>query len=414
MALPNLSVSGHDEPLKRLFWLRNATLIGLVLLMLWSELGLGVKLPWLEMGITLFLLAGLNAFTAWRLKWGSPVRPPEILTQLMADLAGLTVLLLYTGGWANPFVSLLFLPVVLAALLLPDRLAWLTGALALGAYSLLAYLHIPLVMPPERAFYLHITGMWLNFAASVLLVLYFVLRLRNRLQQRERELAAYREDTLRNEQVLGVALTAASAAHELGTPLNSLALLNEGLLAQADADSREDLELMRSQIARCKAILKDLSLTAQARPRYSVMPADQYLARIVDEWRLLRPDVSARINWHGTEPAPGIHPPASLDRSLLNILDNAANASKDEVHLEGSMANQGLRIDILDTGPGPAPALRALAEPGKSGKDGLGLGLFLTNASIERLGGQVSLSDRNGGGTCVSVWVPMQNLESRA
>jgi len=410
MTHPADSLSAHQEPLSRLFWLRNFTLIGLLLLMLWSELGLGVKLPWLEMGITLFLLAGLNAFTAWRLKQDSPVRPPEILTQLMADMAGLTVLLLYTGGWANPFVSLLFLPVVLAALLLPDRLAWLTGVLALGAYSLLAYIHIPLNIPPEKAFYLHISGMWFNFAASVLLVLYFVLRLRNRLQQRERELAAYREETLRNEQVLGVALTAASAAHELGTPLNSLALLNEALLAQAGDDSREDLELMRSQIARCKAILKDLSLTAQAQPRNNAMPADQYLARVVDEWRLLRPDVAARINWQGAEPAPGIQPPASLDQSLLNILDNAANASKDVVQLEGSMANQGLRIDILDSGPGPAPALRAMTAPGTSGKDGLGLGLFLTNASIERLGGQVSLMERKEGGTRVSVWLPMQSL----
>lgn len=414
MTHPADTLSARQEPLSRLFWLRNFTLIGLLLLMLWSELGLGVKLPWLEMGITLFLLAGLNAFTAWRLKQDSPVRPPEILTQLMADLAGLTVLLLYTGGWANPFVSLLFLPVVLAALLLPDRLAWLTGALALGAYSLLAYIHIPLNIPPEKAFYLHISGMWFNFAASVLMVLYFVLRLRNRLRQRDQEIADYREETLRNEQVLAVALTAASAAHELGTPLNTLALINDQLLAEADGALREDLRLMQSQIQRCKTILKDLSRTAQSRPRAESTPADHHLARLVEEWRLLRPSVAAGVKWTGNAPAPRILPPASLDQSLLNLLDNAANVSGDAVQLEACLANGGLRIDILDKGPGPAPALRALAEPGKSSKDGLGLGLFLTNASIERLGGHVTLSDRSSGGACVSVWVPMQNLEARA
>ena len=414
MTHPADTLPTHHEPLSRLFWLRNFTLIGLLLLMLWSELGLGVKLPWLEMGITLFLLAGLNAFTAWRLKQGSPVRPPEILTQLMADMAGLTVLLLYTGGWANPFVSLLFLPVVLAALLLPDRMAWLTGALALGAYSLLAYIHIPLNIPPEKAFYLHISGMWFNFAASVLLVLYFVLRLRNRLRQRDQEIADYREETLRNEQVLAVALTAASAAHELGTPLNTMALINDQLLAEADGATREDLQLMQSQIARCKTLLKDLSRTAQSRPRAESIPADRHLARLVEEWRLLRPSVAAGVTWTGSAPAPRIQPPVSLDQSLLNLLDNAANVSGDAVQLEASLASNGLRIDILDKGPGPAPALSALAEPGKSNRGGLGLGLFLTNASIERLGGHVSLSDRSGGGACVSVWVPMQNLEARA
>lgn len=414
MTQPADTLSARQEPLFRLFWLRNFTLIGLLLLMLWSELGLGVKLPWLEMGITLFLLAGLNAFTAWRLKQGSPVRPPEILTQLMADMAGLTVLLLYTGGWANPFVSLLFLPVVLAALLLPDRMAWMVGALALGAYSLLAYIHIPLNIPPEKAFYLHISGMWFNFAASVLLVLYFVLRLRKRLRQRDQEIANYREETLRNEQVLAVALTAASAAHELGTPLNTMALINDQMLAEADSTTREDLQLMQSQITRCKTLLKDLSRTAQSRPREESIPADHHLARLVEEWRLLRPSVAASVAWTGSAPAPRILPPASLDQSLLNLLDNAANVSSDAVQLEASLANNGLRIDILDKGPGPAPALSALAQPGKSNKGGLGLGLFLTNASIERLGGHVSLSDRSGGGTCVSVWVPMQNLEASA
>jgi two-component system sensor histidine kinase RegB len=332
----------------------------------------------------------------------------------MADMAGLTVLLLYTGGWANPFVSLLFLPVVLAALLLPDRMAWMVGALALGAYSLLAYIHIPLNIPPEKAFYLHISGMWFNFAASVLLVLYFVLRLRKRLQQRDQEIADYREETLRNEQVLAVALTAASAAHELGTPLNTMALINDQMLAEADSTTREDLQLMQSQITRCKTLLKDLSRTAQSRPREESIPADHHLARLVEEWRLLRPSVAASVAWTGSAPAPRILPPASLDQSLLNLLDNAANVSSDAVQLEASLANNGLRIDILDKGPGPAPALSALAQPGKSNRGGLGLGLFLTNASIERLGGHVSLSDRSGGGTCVSVWVPMQNLEASA
>jgi two-component system sensor histidine kinase RegB len=81
------------------------------------------------------------------------------------------------------------------------------------------------------------------------------------------------------------------------------------------------------------------------------------------------------------------------------------------VEILGQLVNDGLQIDILDEGPGPAPALRSLAEPGKSSKSGLGLGLFLSNASIEGLGGQVSLSERDSGGTCVSVWLPLLSLQ---
>ncbi len=385
-------------------------LAGLLLLMLWSEFYIGVQLPWLAMSATLLLLAVLNAFTAVRLRQPAAPRPPEILMHLLTDLAGLTVLLLHTGGWANPFVSLLLLPVVMASLLLPAAMAWFAGALSIGAYSLVAYVNVPLNIPPEKAFYLHVSGMWFNFAASVVVVVFMVLKLRTQLAVRERELAAFREDNLRNEQVVAVALTAAGAAHELGTPLNTLAVLNESLLADADDKNREDLELMRSQIERCRNLLHDLSRSAQAAAGESVS-ADRYLSRLAEEWRLLRPAVEVEAAWTDAQAAPPIHPSASLAQSLINLLNNAADAAPGLVRLQGKLAGDGLQIDILDSGPGPAPALRAMAEPGRSSKDGLGLGLFLSNASIENLGGQVTLSERENGGTCVSVWLPLQGLQ---
>lgn len=400
----------HGNALGRLFWLRNFMLAGLLLLMLWSDLYLGVRLPWPAMGATLLLMAGLNAFTAFRPRLPEPVGPSEMLIQLMADLAGLTVLLLYTGGWANPFVSLLLLPVVMASLLLPAAMAWLAGGLSIAAYSLVAYINIPLDIPPEKAFFLHVSGMWITFAASVVVVVFMVLKLRTQLAERERELAAFREENLRNEQVVAVALTAAGAAHELGTPLNTLALLNESLLAQAGDRNREDLELMRTQIERCRQLLKDLSRTAQAAAGEPVA-ADTYLARLAGEWRLLRPAVEAEAAWTDERSAPPIQPPASLDQSLINLLNNAADAAPGLVRIQGKIVDDGLQIDILDSGPGPAPALRAMAEPGRSSKGGLGLGLFLSNASIENLGGQVTLSEREHGGTCVSVWLPLLGLK---
>lgn len=411
MATLALLSPNTGNPLVRLFWLRNFMLAGLLLLMLWSDRYIGVQLPWLAMSATLLLLAALNAFTVFRLRQSEVVHPPEILMHLLADLAGLAVLLLYTGGWTNPFVSLLLLPVVMAALLLPAPLAWLTGTLAVLAYTLVAYINLPLVLPPEKAFYLHVSGMWFNFAASVVVVVFMVLKLRSRLSDRERELAAFREDNLRNEQLVAVALTAAGAAHELGTPLNTLSILNESLLAAADDKTREDLELMRTQIERCRELLKDLSRTAQAAPAVGPIAADRYLQQLSEEWRLLRPAAQVQTLWSGTQAAVPILPPANLDQSLINLFNNAADAAPGLVRIEGSVTDGGLRIDILDSGPGPAPALRAMAEPGRSSKGGLGLGLFLSNASIENLGGHVTLSEREGGGTCVSVWLPLRSLQ---
>lgn len=406
----------RENPLARLFWLRNFTLLGLLLLMLWSDFGVGVHLPWLAMGVTLALLAGLNVFTALRLKQLAPVRAPEIFMHLLTDLAGLAVLLLYTGGWANPFVSLLLLPVVMAALLLPARMAWLAGGLSIAAYTLVAYVNVPLDIPPQKAFYLHVSGMWFNFAASVGVVVFFVLRLRDQVRQQEAELAVAREATLRNEQVVAVALVAAATAHELATPLNTLAVLNESLLAQDSGRDRESLELMQSQIERCRSLLKDLSRTAQAGASAHPIAANAYLTRLADEWRLLRPTVNVVAEWHTRQTDPDIVPPASLDQALINLLNNAADASADAstklVSIEGKVDNKGLQIDILDHGSGPAPALRALAQPGHSTKNGLGIGLFLSNASIEHLGGQVTLSERKGGGSRISVWLPLKRLQA--
>lgn len=399
------------DALQRIFWLRGALALGVLFIMLWAEYGQGVRLPWLAMALTLVLMAGLNVFTAWRAKQAEPAKSAELFAHILADITALAVLLLYTGGWANPFVSLLLLPVVLASLLLPTWMAWATGILAVAAYSLLAYVNLPLNIPPEKAFYLHVSGMWFTFAASVVVVVFMVLKLRTRLLDRERELAAFREDNLRNEQVVAVALTAAGAAHELGTPLNTLALLNESLLANADDKNREDLELMRAQIERCRTLLHDLSRTAQATAANEPLAADNYLSRLAEEWRLLRPAVEVEAAWADERAAPLIQPPSSLDQSLINLLNNAADAAPGLVKIQGKIINAGLQIDILDAGPGPAPVLRAMAEPGRSSKGGLGLGLFLSNASIENLGGQVTLSERENGGTCVSVWLPPQGLK---
>ncbi len=408
-------VDSSPSPLSRLFWLRNLTLAGLLALMLWSQFGIGVKLPWLAMGVTLTLLAGLNAFTALRRKQPQAPHPVEIFMQLLADLAGLTVLLLYTGGWANPFVSLLLLPVVIGALLLPPGLAWLAGGLAVAAYTLLAYFNLPLDIPPEKAFYLHVSGMWFTFAASVGVVVFFVVRLRDQLRDQEAALAAAREETLRNEQVVAVALVAAGTAHELATPLSTLALLNESLLAgESRPPQKENLQLMATQIDRCRNLLRELSRTAQAGSATRQIDAGHYLAKLVDDWRLLRPSVDVRATWQGEDV--GISPPASLDQALLNLLNNAADAAPGQVCLEGRRAQMekqdGLRIDILDSGAGPAPAREALLKPGQSSKNGLGIGLFLSNASIERLGGQVSWHERKSGGARVSVWIPLEALSA--
>lgn len=442
--------------LARLVGLRRISVLaqGAVLLLAvgWLKIPLAVG-PMIAVTVVLALF---NLATQWRLQRPRPVGDDEILAQLLVDVAALGVLLYYAGGSANPFVSLFLVPVTIAATALPAAHAWfMAGATAL-VYTFLMFWNLPLPAPqgqmaeldallarasgvaPEHSghlsgFALHVLGMWLNFMISTAVVMLFLTRMAAALKQRERELAAARETALRHEQILAMGTLAAGAAHQLGTPLATMAVvLHEAELAHGDQpELGEDLRLLRQQVDECKKILSQtLASAGQARDAASKeLSLDAYLERLLEDWRLIRPRVAINARLAGPRPAPQIATDRTLEQALLNLLDNAADASPDGIELHADWNDSMLRIDILDRGPGiddaiasrigeaffstkraPAGASGDAAPADRSG--GLGIGFFLTNATIERFGGRVELSPRAGGGTLTRVALPLSRLRS--
>jgi two-component system, sensor histidine kinase RegB len=176
----------------------------------------------------------------------------------------------------------------------------------------------------------------------------------------------------------------------------------------------EDLRLLKQQLDRCKAILRRLTQTAQStgENRRAVTPADQYLRALLEDWRLMRPQVEIGFSWE-KPPAPNIAPDAGLDQALISLLNNAADASPQEVMLRGRADDAEFRVEILDRGPGLGETARMRGAALTSSRNGLGLGLFLSNATIEKLGGRVELADREGGGARVAVCIPLASLGAR-
>ena len=433
-------VSTQLRNLRRLVVLRTIEVAGQIGVTAVAAYGIGLALP---TAILFRLSAGLacvNLWTWWRLHKPWPVTDAELMAHLVLDIGVLTALLYFSGGSTNPFVTLYLLPLSIAAAMLPVRYTWTLVGVTLACYSVLLFTYIPLpheagsfgwittLLPPglggehaahggQADFGLHVLGMWFNFAVSAGLIAWFVARMAQSLRDRDRQLAAAREAALRNEQLIALGMLAAGAAHELGTPLATMAVIAHELERDhmADPALAQDVRLLRTQTEACKDILTRLTaLAGETRAEQMTgISCEQYLQQLVQRWQLIRPQIVLDMHFVGAQPAPVIAAERTLEQALLNLLNNAADVSPMGIELEGSWTEAQLTIEIRDRGPGISADMAQRAGQAfftTKGPRGLGIGLFLANASIERYGGEVNLFNREGGGACVRVNLPLQAL----
>lgn len=359
------------------------------------------------------IAALFNAFAQWRVLRAETATAGELFSQLLLDIGALGALVFLSGGATNPLISLLLPPVAIAALTLTPRGVLAIGAIAVATYSLLMLYYVPLPMPDaSRAARLHLVGMWLTFAVSTLMIAGFVVHMTRLIRQRDAELAAAREQALRDERVLAMGTLAAGAAHELGTPLATMALLGGELANEPglSAAGRDDVALLRQQIGVCKQIITGLSRRAGAERLENAarQPADRWLDALRQQWHAARPQAASQLTVAGAGAAPALVADPRLEQAVLNLLNNAANASALPLDLRLDWDGRELRIDIADRGPGFPPAVLARGGqqsfPAHAG--GSGVGLMLTRTAIEQLGGRLSLSNPEAGGALARIELP--------
>jgi two-component system sensor histidine kinase RegB len=403
--------------LRRLLLVRAITVAGLLLTLAFATLRLRMALPAGALLTILGLMVFVSLATLWRLARPWPVRDGELFIQLLLDVAALTALFYLSGGSTNPFVMLYLLPLAFTAAALPGRWVWWMAAVAVGCYGVLFVWHVPLAGSAhahDTEFGVHVFGMWLGFVLSAGLIAGFSVRMSASLRERDRALGALREQALRQERVVALGTLATGAAHELGTPLSTLAVLAKDI-APGEALSAEKLSILRAQIARCKEILASLSAAAgQVRAESGQRLAlDQFLRELIGRWQSMRPGVETRVHLDGVPPAPVIVAEQTLAQAITNILNNAADASPGHVEVDARWTDDELTLEIADRGPGLAPGLASVAgTPFVTTKsDGLGLGLFLAYTTLSRFGGEVRLFDRDGGGVRCRLRLPLAALK---
>lgn len=413
-ALPcTVRTPDHLASLRRLVATRWAVFALLTLFVVLGPGLLEVPLPRLPLLAVIAIAALFNAITRWRLTTAASASPCELASQLLFDIAVMGALVFFSGGATNPLVSLLLPPVAIAALTLPGRLVALICGVAIAAYSLLMVYYLPLPMADaSRATRLHLVGMWLIFVVSAVMIAAIIVRVTGLIRLRDAELATAREQALRDERVMAMGTLAAGAAHELGTPLATMALL-AGELARAPELSeplREDVALLRQQIGVCKEIITSLSRRAGAErlENAPLQPVDRWLELLRQHWHAARPQVGSRLVVANDGSAPDIVADPRLEQAVLNLLNNAANVTACPLQIRLAWCSRDVCIDIRDCGPGfPAEVLELAGQATFPAHErGSGIGLMLTRSAIEQLGGTLTLSNPDEGGALARIELP--------
>ncbi len=225
---------------------------------------------------------------------------------------------------------------------------------------------------------------------------------------------------LRNERILAIGTMAAGAAHELGTPLTTIGVLAKELQDQYAEHPAlvEDLAVLRRQVESCKSTITNLLASARQNrlDTAEARPVGEFVDEVAKKWQLIRPVVHFEKHVAGKAPVPTIVVDETLVQALMNILNNAADASPAHVEIATTWTDAQVMIDVMDRGPGFADAaMQSAGHVFFSTKDsgaGHGIGLFLARATVERMGGALVLSHRDGGGSVARLVLPVTRGDS--
>ena len=431
LALEHLKMSTRSERatlrgqvnLTFLLNLRWGAVAGQLLAIFVASHWLNLRLPTPALCLVLALMAAINlGLIAWRAR--TPVVSDAVLVGVMAlDVLLLTCQLYLTGGPDNPFHILYIIHIALAAVMLPGPWGWGLVGLTCTAFVTLWWSHVPFHDGTQALDQLPVPidqwGRGVAFLLASCFVVHFVHRCTAALAATEAALAAARDLTARNEKLTSLATLSAGAAHELATPLATIAVVAKELersLGAESASAREDACLIRREVARCRLVLQNMAADAgehAGEALVAVTPAgllDDALAAVPGHARVrLAVEASA-------QPVTLVLPRRSVAQALRAAIKNAVEATPEPgiVRVRSWATATEVHFEVRDAGSGmSAEVLAHIGEPFYTTKTpgrGMGLGLFLTRTVLEGLGGRLAIQSTLGQGSLVRMQLPRATL----
>lgn len=397
-----------------LLTLRWSSIAGQVATILGVELVLDLELPLAALLVIVSIEAASNLACSLWFRREPDVAEWHLAAVMALDVALLTALLYFTGGPANPFSFLYLVQIALSTVVLHAHWTWMLVAWSLGAFGLVLARHRELPISGD----IHEKGMWVALGVASAFIVHFLLRVTGALAERERELFDARHQAAQKERLASLATMAAGAAHELATPLGTIALVAKELerqMVDATEDQREDIQLIRGEVGRCRRILDQMRSSAgesAGEPLESVTLG----ALLREAMRDLRAKPAVHLDLPDAQANASLRlPPRAVAQALHSVITNAQDASPatEPVEISTDVGEGGVDIRVRDRGRGmPAEVAARAGEPfftTKAPGRGMGLGLFLTRAVIEKLGGRVTIETAAGAGTLVHLTLPTQS-----
>ncbi|WP_240783698.1 ATP-binding protein [Stenotrophobium rhamnosiphilum] len=417
---PMLDPAGVKN-MKQLIDLRWIAVIGQIITIVFTQWVFHIPLPVELMIGILSSLIGLNLLSLFRWYTLPSASNLELMTGFLIDVGALTALLYLSGGATNPFVFLYPLQLALAAVLLASWSTWTLVGITSICFAGLTRFYVPLQLPAggvEQLFDLHIIGMWICFVLDAVLLIVFMSRINRNLRERDANLAGMRQRAAEEDHIVRMGLLASGAAHELGTPLATLAVtLNDWRRMpqfKNDPEMLQEIGELQHELDRCKTIVSGILMSSgEARGGSIVVTnASDFVIDLVREWSSSRNSKALKYGRFAGEDC-RIVSDSALKQIISNVLDNAAEVSPEWVKLTATHADGMFTITVRDRGPGFTPEiLENLGKPYQStkGKVGGGLGLFLVMNIVRKLGGSMSAENGEEGGAIVTLQMPMDAL----
>jgi len=354
-----------------------------------------------------------------------PAYAAALLALNIVELAGL---LFFTGGLQNPFSFLFLAPVLISATVLPVRLTFALGLLAVACASILFFFHLPLpwdaddplVLPP-----IYLVGVWLSIVLAIGVTSLYSFQVTEEARKLADALAATELVLTREQHLTQLDGLAAAAAHELGTPLSTIFLISRELERTVkDGPLAADVKTLREQAQRCRDILSKIAQLSSTGAPFDRMKLSELIEEVVAPHRDFGVAIKVRIAVAATSEPVGSRNPAVL-YGVGNIIENAVDFAHTTVEVNAWWNNDSVEILISDDGPGiPPDLLNRIGEPylsrrrtqDETGSErrGLGLGVFIARTLLERTGAKVSFTNRTfpDHGAVVQIAWPRQRFEA--
>jgi two-component system sensor histidine kinase RegB len=400
--------------LVRLRWATISAQIAIIVASRWAA---GLPLPLGPLGALVGIEIAVNV-ACIRLARATDPRPWWLAAVMAIDVLLFSGLLYFTGGPVNPFSFLYLVPIALAAVTLPAVWTWMLVLLSLGCSAVLftSSRPLPLVGDHKHHMDLHLRGMWLALGIAAAFIVYFLLRVR-------RALEASRLQAARQERLASLATLAAGAAHELATPLGTIAVVAKELEREIEARGREearhaieDVRLVRQQVERCREILGRMRADAgeAVGEGFDAVPIAELVARAAATGEgggaAARPACRLDLEIDDRLTAARLAvPPRAMSQALGALVENARRASPPGAVVTVRVAPRGNQVSfaVTDRGAGiPPDVLKRVGEPFFTTRpvgQGMGLGVFLARTVAERLGGELLIASRPGETTATLV-----------